>query len=117
MHELSIAQALAELVRQHRPAGVPVLQVQVQAGPMQAVQPDALELAWKAVTQGTDLAQCRVCVETPPWRLRCPECGRQWNSDELESTCACGQSTAYPVGGDELLLLSMEVGDLPAGQG
>lgn len=53
MHELSIASAVVEQVRRHAPAGTTVRQVRLRIGPLRAIDPEAMALAWRAATIGT----------------------------------------------------------------
>ena len=116
MHELSSARALVRLVKEHQPPGSMVEVVQVQAGPLQAIVPEAMELAWQAVTMNTHLAGAKLQIAILPWRLRCLQCQRQWNANMLDATCACGSSRGVPEGGDELQLEYLEVTE-PNGRG
>lgn len=109
MHEFSIALALIDLVRQHAPPGTLIRSIQVRAGPLRAIEPTAMQLAWQAATAGTELAQTRLDLEIPPWTLLCPDCGRTWTSQDLYELCSCGSARSRPVGGDELLLVSLHV--------
>jgi hydrogenase nickel incorporation protein HypA/HybF len=109
MHEVSIAMALAEQVRQHRPAGQRVQKVAIEAGAMQAVEPDAMAMAWQSVVMGTDLAGAELELTRLPYRMNCPACGRSWESEDMFEVCACGSETTLPTGSDVLRLVSLEV--------
>ena len=54
MHEVSLALALVEQVKAHRPAGRRVLAVAIEAGAMQAIEPDAMAMAWESVVAGRE---------------------------------------------------------------
>jgi hydrogenase nickel incorporation protein HypA/HybF len=110
MHELSIARALIDLTRKHA-AGQSggVLRVDVQVGPLQAIDGEAMRFAWQAATMGTELAGASLMLDYLPWRLLCPECGLQWEAESFTESCRCGNSRPVPQGGDELLLVSLEV--------
>jgi hydrogenase nickel incorporation protein HypA/HybF len=111
VHELSIARALLRLAQQHRPPGAIVESLQVQVGPLQAIVPEALQLAWQAVTSDTTLAGVRLNLEMLPWRLRCPACNRLWDADSLDATCRCSSARGILVGGDELRLDYLEIAE------
>lgn len=113
MHELSIAQALLDLVNQHTPPDVTVEAVTVEAGPMRGIDNAALQFAWQSTTAGTPLAPARLELRLLPWRLHCPACDCQWDSDDLFVACSCGHAAPRPVGGNELRLVSLEVTDPP----
>ena len=112
MHELSIAEALIEQVRRHTPEGSRAFIVRVEAGPLQAIDPDALEMAWRSVTAGTELAQARLDFENLPYILLCPRCDHSWTSHDAFELCDCG-AEARAVGCTTLRLNSMEVESLP----
>jgi Zn finger protein HypA/HybF involved in hydrogenase expression len=86
-------------------------QVHLVAGPMRAIEPMAMQLAWQAVLQEAGLADVGLQIDLLPWRWRCPDCGSEWTSGDIESTCACGSARAHPVGGDELEIDWIEVED------
>lgn len=109
MHEFSIATALLELVKQHAPAGTTVRKVVMEAGPLQSVDPQAMEWAWQAVSDGTMYAGAELEVRVLPWRLRCRDCGREHVADDMLSPCPCGCQVCHPTGGDELRLVSLTV--------
>lgn len=109
MHELSIAESLIDLVRQNTPADAAVDAVRVVAGPMRGIEPDAMQWAWQAATQGGELDGARLDLELLSWRLRCPQCGRAYTADDMFAACTCGCDYPEFSGGDELTLMSIEV--------
>jgi Zn finger protein HypA/HybF involved in hydrogenase expression len=115
MHELSIARALLQLAAERVPPGGRLRAATLTAGPMQAIDPRAMTWAWDDLTRDSPWAGAALRVDQRPWRLRCGACGAVSDATELGAPCpACGVADAgRPVGGDELLLESIEV-DLPA---
>lgn len=113
MHEFSIADALAGQVSRHAPAGR-VVSVELRVGALRGIEPEALRMCWDAVTHGTPLAGSSLEVETLPWALSCPACGRSWTSRVPFVTCACGDGGPIPTGGDELDLVAITVDDAEA---
>ncbi|MAE66140.1 MAG: hypothetical protein CMJ18_17865 [Phycisphaeraceae bacterium] len=111
MHELSIARMLLSLIDAHTPEGATVLSVQVSAGPLQAIDPDAMRFAWRAATQGERHEGAVLELTRLPWRLRCATCARIFESDCWPAVCACGSEQTQPEGGDALRLESMEIED------
>ncbi len=109
MHELSIARSLLGLVRESVPVGAVVRSAQLRVGPLQAVEPDAMKLAWRAATEGTVFEGAELSLTLVPWALCCRECGRSWSSENWSDPCTCGSCRVDPVGGDELTLVSIEV--------
>lgn len=111
MHEFSIAIALIDLAREHVPKGVRVRTVRVRVGPLQAIDNDAMQFAWAAVTEGSTLQGTELALEHLPWILNCLECGRRWRSENWTASCTCGSDNVDPTGGDELTLLSIDIDD------
>ncbi|MCC7408394.1 MAG: hydrogenase maturation nickel metallochaperone HypA [Phycisphaeraceae bacterium] len=64
MHELSIARALLDQVRRHTPTDATVRQVCVRVGALRAIDPRAMDLAWRAATVGTSLEESQLRIET-----------------------------------------------------
>ena len=116
MHELSIAMALLEQVGRHTPMGATVRSVQVRAGPLRAIDPDAMQFAWQAAILGSTFDGATLNFDVSPWKWRCLECGRTFESDAINEPCSCGAMPSVHIGSDELTLLSLDVedsGDLP----
>jgi hydrogenase nickel incorporation protein HypA/HybF len=109
MHELSIASSILDLARRHMPDGTVLRSVKIRVGPMRGIEPQAMEFAWRACTQGSSAEKTLLELESIPWRLHCSRCGTEFDSVDLYTACACGASQVHPVGGDELLLVSIEV--------
>ena len=109
MHELSIARMLIRMIQRHAPADAVVRGVRVEAGPMRAIEPEAMRLAWRAATADTPLHGAALDLCTLPFDLTCPACGRRWSADDLFETCACGCDRPRARGGDELILVSIDV--------
>lgn len=109
MHELSIAQSLAEQVERHTPPGQRVLSLRVRVGARQGIDPDSLKWSWELVAQGTLAQGAAMELEMLPWQLSCPVCSRQWKSLELLVACECGCATPSAEGSAELALISLEV--------
>lgn len=111
MHELSIAEALYNLVLQVKPPQSKLLGVKVKAGPIRAIDPEQMQTAWQVLleTRGAPMASLKLTLL--PWTLQCGDCGRSWTSDTVDGLCSCGSANNRPVGGDDLQLISIEVDD------
>jgi hydrogenase nickel incorporation protein HypA/HybF len=108
MHETSIAQALMDQVRRHTPEGHAVTVVRVEAGPYQAINPQALDWAWQVVTEGTPLERAKLEFRGLPFSMTCASCGRTWTGTDPFEACACG-GEARAEGSADLRLVSLEV--------
>ena len=109
MHEFSIAQALMEQVVKHAPPLALTREVEVRVGALRGIDPEALRMAWQAVTYETSLAGAQLNLEILPWTIACPKCGRTWQSKVPFVTCECGNTSPEPNGTDELDLISITV--------
>ncbi|MGA3065527.1 MAG: hydrogenase maturation nickel metallochaperone HypA [Tepidisphaeraceae bacterium] len=107
MHELSIAEAILDLARRSVPRGATLRSVRIVAGPMRAIDPDCMQIAW----QGLGQANIALNLSILPWQMQCAACGLQWEQTDLPQQCPCGSTHVRPLGGDELQLLSIEVDD------
>ena len=109
MHELSIAMSLLALARTHLPAGARLSAVRVRVGPLRGIDPESMQYAWQAATVDTMASGAKLELEELPWQLGCQKCGATFSADRPDTACACGSLQVYPVGGDELLLMSIDV--------
>ena len=108
MHELSVADALVELVRRRLPAGALLRRITVRIGPLHAIAPEAMQWAWKSAAEKAGWSGAQLELDLPPWRLRCLSCGRRWQSALVDELCVCGAIGAVLEDGAEMLLLSFE---------
>ena len=110
MHEMSIAQ---ELVRSVLAAAadhdaVEIHEVVLELGVMKMIVPEALELAWSAVTEGTPAAGSRLKTTEVPLKGRCRQCGRDFEPKIDDFLCpGCGQADVDITAGDEIILRSI----------
>lgn len=109
MHELSIAQALLDQIEHHVPAAATLSCARVRAGAMQAIEPDAMQWAWRAATDGGRFDGATLELTIEPFTLLCPACQRRWASDDLFEPCTCGHPRPQSVGDDGLTLMSLDI--------
>ncbi|HTA14435.1 MAG TPA: hydrogenase maturation nickel metallochaperone HypA, partial [Solirubrobacteraceae bacterium] len=72
MHELSIAQAIADVAARHAD-GRRVVRVEVRVGHLRQVVPDSLDFAFGLVTQGTALHGAELAITQVGAAGRCRE--------------------------------------------
>lgn len=110
MHEMSIAEALIEhVLAAAASAGADrVEQITVEAGELKLVVPEALQMAFSAVAEGTAAEGAEVhVVETPP-QARCRACGNGFRPRKDNYLCpACGQADVAITAGDAIILKSV----------
>jgi hydrogenase nickel incorporation protein HypA/HybF len=109
MHELSIADALVQIVSRHAD-GRRVTRVEVKVGHLRQVVPDALEFAFELVAQGTPAEGAQLVMEEVPAEVRCESCGAHTVLEMFPAQCrACGSLSVAVTGGDELLVEALEL--------
>lgn len=105
MHEMSLVQSLLDIVRQEiRAHELTTLKaVKVTCGRLSGAVPDALHMAFTALTRDTDLDGARLDLELVPVKLQCGECGENFSPSDNESLAAfapcpaCGQEIGHRV--------------------
>ena len=71
--------------------------------------PDSLQFSWELLTDGTDLAGCRLVVDHVPAVVECRMCGAATTLDVPILICAsCEGSDVTLVSGEELLVASID---------
>ena len=109
MHELSIAEAVVEVVARHA-NGRRVARVEVLVGHLRQVVPDALTFAFGLVAEGTCAEGAELRLEEVPAAARCRECETETQQTGWPMGCgACGGFDVEVVRGEELLVTSVEV--------
>src|ERR671929_2438917 len=109
MHELSIADAVVTIAREHA-RGRRVSAVDVKVGRLRQVVPDALEFAFELVAAGTEVEGAELRVEHVPVRVRCARCAVESEAPEFPLACAeCRSIDVEVVAGDELLVESLDI--------
>lgn len=106
-----------EQMQRHTPAGAVVLSVHLRIGPMQGIEPDSLRFGWEAICTEAKIPVPQLQLDMLKWQLKCPQCGRQWEDDQIYVACTCGCATPTVDGGAgtgagtgaELQMVSMEV--------
>ena len=121
MHEMSITQALLELVLTHA-GGQHVTDVYLRVGAMSSVVPDSVSLFFEYLSQNTLAEGARLHFDFPPSRLVCAVCkdetlvapGQEQRQAAvvraLAAGCStCGEKQLRIVEGIEFDLVSLSV--------
>ncbi|HTN79837.1 MAG TPA: hydrogenase maturation nickel metallochaperone HypA [Acidimicrobiales bacterium] len=113
MHELSLCEAIADSVTRHA-EGRPVRRASVRIGYLRQVVPESMSFCWEILTDGSDLAECELEIEHVPAVVVCAQCGEATTLDLPVMICgACGGGDVVLQGGDELLLVSIDLAGVP----
>lgn len=117
MHELSLCQGLIRQVLEiaHEHHAERVEQVVLRVGPLSGVEPHRLADAFPFATAGTRAEGAELIIEAEPVHVRCPGCGAETAATIQSLACAdCGNPRTEVLGGDELLLVSVQLSGVPA---
>ncbi|MCA1600052.1 MAG: hydrogenase maturation nickel metallochaperone HypA [Chloroflexi bacterium] len=118
MHELGIAQAIADAVttRATERQAARVISVRLRIGEAAGVMPDALQGCWEMVASVEPaLAGAALVIESVPHRARCRRCAREFAVVNFVAQCpACGAWDSDVISGTELEIREMEIEPMPA---
>lgn len=114
MHELSIAQQLIAITKEHLPdeTAPRVLRIKIRLGEFSCVHQDSLSKAFAMLAQGTALEKTELVIERISLAVYCPKCDRIRNSPHGVQSLRCPQCNS-PTGdirqGQELELEWIEI--------
>ena len=121
MHEMSIADGVlrAVLDAAGRCGARKVLRVELTVGQMRLVVPEALEMAWQVVSEGTIAAGAELAVVETPMEARCRHCGQKFAPRIDNYLCpGCGLADVDILAGDDIILKSVVCDvEQPSGDG
>ena len=111
MHELSIADAIAQIAVRHAD-GRRVTRVEVEVGHLRQVVPSALAFAFELVAEGTVVEGAELALEQVPAAGRCRGCGGEHRLEGFPLRCpACGSDDLELTRGEELRVTCLELED------
>ena len=108
VHELSICTSLARIVEAHAD-GRTVEVVHLDVGQLRQVIPDTLRYSWEIVVIDTPLAGSVLDINHIPAVLQCRDCDTRTTIDVPVFRCGCGSTAVDVVGGEELLVTSLDL--------
>jgi len=114
MHELSIATAMLEKVREvaRQYPGVSAAKLGVRIGEVAGVDPEALRFCFSVLLRDTELEALTLDIQQCPCVYRCLECGEAFSLHDFRPLCpACRTADVQCVSGDELEFVYLEVDD------
>jgi hydrogenase nickel incorporation protein HypA/HybF len=112
MHELSIAQSIADSARQHaeQHRARRVRRIGVRVGEISGVNADSLEFCFGMTVKDTELEGATLDIDRIPVRYRCDACAREFAAPDFTAPCpACASTETRMVAGDELGLSYLEL--------
>jgi hydrogenase nickel incorporation protein HypA/HybF len=109
MHELSIADAVVQIVERHA-AGRRVTKVELRVGHLRQVVAPALEFAFELVARDTVVEGAELALTEVPAAVACLNCGHEGVHVQFPAVCErCGSLDVEIRGGDELLVEALEL--------
>jgi len=112
VHEMSIMTSLLRAVegKVREVGAVRVTRLRIVVGKLSGIEPDLLETAFEFLSPGTVAEGASFEIRTPGLQVRCNDCQRTFELDEIQFACPeCGGFNVEIQGGDELLIEEMEV--------
>ncbi len=112
MHEMSIAEILVkQIVEAARANGLPrVTEAEVEVGVMRQVVPEAMELAFAALSEETLAAGAKLVIREIPLEGRCRVCGRSYAMPPGWLSCPdCGAADVEITAGNDIVLKSISL--------
>jgi len=114
VHELSLIQSLLTIIDEHaKEHGFSkVNQVNLSCGRLSSVEPNALDFAFKTLTQSGICAEAQLELEILPLKIHCYDCNREFTSEDADPTICphCqGDQVSVTEGWQELQLLELDV--------
>jgi len=107
MHETAIAQAILEQVlRIAAENGLArISEVRLRVGELRLIVPEALDLAWQAVSRGTAVDGSALQICEVQALVRCRQCDKQYRPTWPVFACPqCGRADVEILAGNELVL-------------
>lgn len=109
MHELSITEAILQVVLKHAGASR-VTGVHLAMGELSSFVDESIQLFWTELARGTAADGAALHFRKLPGTLRCLECGREFPVSNPDFRCpACGSTRAVPHGGRDCFVESIEI--------
>lgn len=112
MHELSIAQSVLHTVEAEatRHPGAKPTKVGLRIGELAAIDPDALQFSFEALTHETELEGLQLEIEVCPRRHRCLDCRTEFNIIDFDFRCTGCQSTRNEcISGDQIEIAYLDL--------
>jgi len=114
MHEISLVQGLfqqlGDLATENQASKI--LSVTMEIGPLSGIVADSFRFGFEILAAESELIKdAKLITLTPPARYACTKCGHVVETtDARPDGCpACGDLLLFPEGGDDLILLQVEM--------
>ena len=112
MHEFSIVQSLLALIEDYvrKNNAKAVTRVVVSIGVLSGVEPHLLEMAFNTFKEGTVAEKAQLVMEIEKLKLRCRNCGKEAEKEEVNMVCPhCNSLNTEVTTGQDMFLKSLEL--------
>jgi len=105
MHELSLSQAIIDRISESMEPGEKVSEIGLSIGRLSCVSPDSLEFCLEALMTEEDMGTPKIVISRVPARLRCRECGAEFETEDMYTPCpGCGAMAREVLSGRDLVV-------------
>lgn len=112
MHEVSIAEDILDLLEAEMGVPGPLLEVELEIGPLSGVHPESLDFCFPVVARERGFGSPLLRVRRIPVLLLCEACSERWSSEDPVGSCPrCGALRRTVLAGDELRLVGATLED------
>ncbi len=114
MHEISLVQGLFEQLKELAAANnaTKIISVTMEIGPLCGVVVDSFQFGFDILSADDELVRgAKMIIQVPPVSYRCTNCSHvEVTAGRKPDECpACGELLLIPDGGNDLLLLQVEM--------
>jgi len=116
MHELSIVEAMVEMIlgKAKEVNATRVTRVYLVIGELSGVLNDAVELYFAILTKDTVAAGAELFFQRPPTLVRCRNCGTEYSPENLKIICPkCKEGKIEIISGKELYIDNIDIEQQP----
>lgn len=114
MHELAVTESILEIATQtaKEHAATKVTDIYLRLGQLSSIVDESVQFYWDIISQGTLAEGAQLHFTHVPARLRCKDCGTEFELTEKLTPCpACQSITLEIIQGEEFQVDSIEILD------
>ena len=114
MHELAVTESILEIATQaaKERAATKVTDIYLRLGQLSSIVDESVQFYWDAISQGTLAEGAQLHFTHVPARLRCKDCGTEFDLTEELTPCPSCQSIALEIiQGEEFQVDAIEILD------
>jgi hydrogenase nickel incorporation protein HypA/HybF len=111
MHEMSIAQSILEVVKEHAGKNEHrVRTIRLRIGEMAGVVPESLRFCFEVASEGTRAQGAELLIDEVPIRCRCSRCGIEFTVERFLFLCpTCCTTDVEVISGNELDVVELDL--------